>query len=169
MFGHKWSDLPMISTSDESHEWKILEIYFTTDQKITVMNVLLYFLHAILCPELTKSTKNCNQLLVLTIVAKDSLLSLSIVMSPRLICGIAQTQITGIVTSHSSIVLARANWCNGDFHWWIRTVNIDFATSSIHGFACKNRNSASQEKARQFHAQIIQCEKCLEVHIILAE
>ena len=44
---------------------------------------------------------------------------------------------TDSVTSYSSIVLARANWYEGDIHKRITTVKIDFSPSSIHGLACQ--------------------------------
>ena len=50
------------------------------------------------------------------IVAKDGLFWLSIVTSPQLICDVTRTPDTGIVTSYSSIVIARANWRKGDLH-----------------------------------------------------
>ena len=52
----------------------------------------------------------------LAIVAKDSLFWFSIVASPQLICDVTRMYDTGIVTSYSSIVLARANWRKGDLH-----------------------------------------------------
>ena len=71
------------------------------------------------------------------IVAKDGLFWLSIVTSPQLICDVTRTWSTVIVTSYSSIVLARENCRKGDLHWWITTVNIDFSQPGIHGLACK--------------------------------
>ena len=50
------------------------------------------------------------------IVAKDGLFWFSIVTSLQLICNVPRTRVTGIVTSYSSIVLARANWRKGDLH-----------------------------------------------------
>ena len=50
------------------------------------------------------------------IVAKDGLFWLSIVTSPQLICDLTRTRGAGIVTSYSSIVLARANWNEDDLH-----------------------------------------------------
>ena len=50
------------------------------------------------------------------IVAKDSLFWLSIVTSPQLICDVTRMLYIGIVTSYSSIVLARAKWSQGDLH-----------------------------------------------------
>ena len=37
-------------------------------------------------------------------------------VSSHLICDVMRTQVTGIVTSYSSIILARANWVKGDLH-----------------------------------------------------
>ena len=50
------------------------------------------------------------------IVAKDGIFFLSIVTSPRLICDVTRTRDVGIVTSYSSIVLARAIWRKYDIH-----------------------------------------------------
>ena len=50
------------------------------------------------------------------VVAMDSLFWFSIVTSPPLICDVTRMQDTSIVTSYSSIVLARANWRKGDLH-----------------------------------------------------
>ena len=50
------------------------------------------------------------------IVTNDDLFWLNIVTSSQLICDVARTQGTGIVTSYSSIVLAHANWRKGDFY-----------------------------------------------------
>ena len=61
----------------------------------------------------------------------------SIVTSPLLICDFTRTWGTGIVTSYSSIVRARANWRKCDLHLWLPTVNIDFSPPGIHGLACK--------------------------------
>ena len=49
-------------------------------------------------------------------VAKDGIFWLRIVTSPQLICDIMRTRDTSIVTSYSSIVLARENWRKGDLH-----------------------------------------------------
>ena len=51
------------------------------------------------------------------VVAKDSLFWCSIVTSPQLICDVTRKLDTSIVTSYSSIVLARANWRKGDIHY----------------------------------------------------
>ena len=50
------------------------------------------------------------------IVASDGLFWLNIVTSSQLICDVTRMRGTGIVTSYSSIVLARANWRKGDLH-----------------------------------------------------
>ena len=76
------------------------------------------------------------------IVAKDGLLWLYIVTSPQLICDVTWTRDFSIVTSYSSIVLARANWHKGNLHLSIITVNIDFSSPGIHGVACKKYNSS---------------------------
>ena len=52
----------------------------------------------------------------IVIVVKDGLSWLSIVKSPQFICDVTPTWGTAIVTSYSSIVLARANWHKGDRH-----------------------------------------------------
>ena len=49
-------------------------------------------------------------------VAKDGLFWLRIVTSPELICDVTLTRDTSIVTSHSSIVVAHANWRKSDLH-----------------------------------------------------
>ena len=48
------------------------------------------------------------------IVARDDLFWLNIVTSSQLICDVPRTRGTDIVTSYSSIVLARAIWRKGD-------------------------------------------------------
>ena len=50
------------------------------------------------------------------IVARDGIFWLNIVTSSQLICDVTRTRGTGIVTSYSSIVLARANWRKGDLN-----------------------------------------------------
>ena len=80
-----------------------------------VKNVLLYFLHTISGPEHTITLKQFS-IADLAIVAKDSLFWLSIVKSPQLISDVMRTWGTDIVTSYSSIVLARANWRKSYLH-----------------------------------------------------
>ena len=69
-----------------------------------------------------------------TIVANDGLLWLSIVSSPQLICDVTRKQGIGIVTSYSSIVIARAKVA---LHLWITIVKIDFMPSRIPGLVWK--------------------------------
>ena len=90
--------------------------------------MLFYFLHAILCPWTHKIAD-------FAIVARGGLFWISIVTSVQLFCDVTRTRVTGIVTSNSSIVLARANWRKGDLNYWIITMNIDFAPPGIHGLA----------------------------------
>ena len=80
---HEWGDLPITFTSEEvtsENYWQIASLV-TQKSLFMAMNVFLYFLNAILCPEHTISLK---QLLIadFTIVAKDGLFWLSIVTSP---------------------------------------------------------------------------------------
>ena len=51
-----------------------------------------------------------------TIDAKEGVFWINIVTSSQLICDIMRMRGTGIVTSYSSIVLARANWRKGNLH-----------------------------------------------------
>ena len=115
--GHEWNDLPIIFTSDEvtiENLWQIAS-RVTQQSLLMVTNELSYFSHAILC---TKHNIPLKQLLVadFAIVGKDGLFWPSIVTSPQLICDVTRTWGTGIVTSYSSIVLARANLRKGDLH-----------------------------------------------------
>ena len=81
-----------------SYEWGDSEMIFTSDEShnqwqkslFTETNKLFYFWRAILCPEQLSIAD-------FAIAAKDGLFW------------------PGIVTSYSSIVLARANWCE-DLH-----------------------------------------------------
>ena len=73
------------------------------------------FLYAILCLEHTIPLKQ-PPIAQFAIIAKDGDFWLSIVPSPQLICDVTRTWSTGIVTSYSSIVLARAFWRKGDIH-----------------------------------------------------
>ena len=100
-----------------SHEWKLLAYRTTSDTNslFTVKNILLYFLHAISGPEHTIALKQFS-IADLAIVAKDGLFWLSIVTSPQLICDVTRTWGTDIVTSYSSIVLARVNWNKSYLH-----------------------------------------------------
>ena len=57
-----------------------------------------------------------SSIIYFAIVAGDGLFWRNIVTSSQLICDVTRTRGTGIVTSYSSIVLARANWRKGDLH-----------------------------------------------------
>ena len=118
---HEWKSLPNRLTSDKNcyllrHSWKSLSNRLTIDKKslFTVTNVLFYFLHAILCHEHANPLKTIIERFA--IVAKGGIFWLSIVTSPQLICDVTRTRETGIVTSYSSIVIARANWRKCDLH-----------------------------------------------------
>ena len=80
----------------------------------TATNVSSYFLHAILCPENTVPLK--ISIADFAIVTKDGLFWLRFVTSLQLLFDVTQTWGTAIVTSYSSIVLARANRRKGDLH-----------------------------------------------------
>ena len=99
--------------TSENH-WQIAS-WVTQKSLFTVTNVLFYFLHVIQCPEQTIPLKQW-QIAHFAIVAKDGLFWFGTVMSQQLICDVTWAWGTGIVTSYSSIVLARANWCKGNLH-----------------------------------------------------
>ena len=80
----------------------------------TVTNVS-FFLHAILCPEHPIPLKQ-SSIIHFAIVAKEGIFWHSIVTSSQFICDVTQTWGNRIVTSYSSIVLARASWRKGDLH-----------------------------------------------------
>ena len=88
-------------TSDEvtsENHWEIAS-RVTPKSLLTVTNVLLYFLHAIWCPEHTIPLKHLSTA-DFAIVAKESLFWLSIVTSSQLICDVTRMLYTGIVTSY---------------------------------------------------------------------
>ena len=93
-----------------------------------ISNTLFYVLH---------TPFRCKQSSI-TIDAKDSPFRINIVTSSQLICDVMRTRGTDILTSYSSIVLARAKCRKGDLHQWITTAIIDFSLPGIHGLACKN-------------------------------
>ena len=95
-----------------------------------------FIFYTLSCPEHTTLLKQFS-IADFTIVAKDGLFWLKIVTSQQLIYDVTRTGDTGIVTSYSSIVPARANWHKGDLHQWKTAVNIDFSPPGIHGLACK--------------------------------
>ena len=90
------------------HEWRQKSLF-------TVTNVLFLFLHTVLCPEDIIPLKELS-ITEFAIVAKGGLFWLTIVTSPQLICDVTRIQVTGIVMSYSSTVLARANWHKSDLH-----------------------------------------------------
>ena len=124
--------------NDFRHEWKSLENHITSDPKIVIHCnecIILFLIHYFM-------SWIYNWLKYLTIagfaiVAKDGLLCLSIVTSSQLICDVMGTWGTDIVMSYLPIVLTHTNWCKGNLHKWIRTVNIDFSPPGIHGLASK--------------------------------
>ena len=79
-FGHSWCDLPM-KIIGKSHYKRPKKLLFV------VTNVLLYLLHAILCPEYTIWLKQ-STIAHFAIVAKHGLFWLSIATSLRLICDV---------------------------------------------------------------------------------
>ena len=108
----------MIFTSDEvpsENQWQITS-RVTKKTLFTVTNVLFYFLHAIFYALNTPIRYKQYTIAHFTIVAMDSLFWLNIVTSSQLICDFTRTRGTGIVTSYSTIVPARANWRKGDLH-----------------------------------------------------
>ena len=105
--GHEWGDLPIIFTSEEvmsENYWQIAS-RVTKKSLFTVTNVLFYFLRPW-----------THKIADFAIVARDGLFWFSIATSLQLFCDITRTRVTGIVTSYSPIVLARANWRKGDLH-----------------------------------------------------
>ena len=127
--------------ANDFYEWKSLANCITSDRKIsfTVMNVLFYFLNAILCPWTHNHAKNILSIADFAIVAKGGLFWLPIVTSLQLICDAMRMRGTGIVMSYLLIALAHANWHKGIIHWWITTMNIDFSPLSIHWSVGKKR------------------------------
>ena len=110
------------------HEWPKIAIH---GNKYFILFLTRY------CMSWTQFRSKQSSIVHFAIVTKDGLFWLSIVTSPQLICEVTQTRGNSIVTSYSSIPLARANWHKGDLHWWITTVNIDSSSPGIHGLACK--------------------------------
>ena len=84
------------------HEWPKYRLFAVT-------NVLFYFLYVISCPEHIAPLKN-NRRSFISPLSPRKPFCLSIVTSPQLICDVTRTRDTSIVTSYSSIALARANW-----------------------------------------------------------
>ena len=101
-----------------SHEWKSLANHLTSDQKIVIHgneDIILFltrYFYILNTPFRYKQLSVAH----FANVARDGLFWLNIVTSSQLICDVTRTRGTGIVTSYSSIVLARANWRKGDLH-----------------------------------------------------
>ena len=116
--------------------WQSLANHITSDQKIVIHGneCIILFLTRYFMFWTHNCAKNNHRPLIFAIVAKNSLFCVSIVTSSQLISDVTRTS---IVTSHSLTVLAHANWSKGDLHYWITTMNIDFAPPAIHGLACK--------------------------------
>ena len=116
---HKWSELPMIFTSDEVTGENHLQIASLVTKKslITAKNISFYSLHAIFVLNTQFRLKQLS-IADFAIVVNDGLFWLSIVTSPHLICDVTRRQGTGIsdlvlwrhhiwfVTPHEGRVLA---------------------------------------------------------------
>ena len=124
MYGSAWIILSRVRRFGKEiiaellHEWQNIVVNANPD--------IILFL------TLCLSSENTN-LANFATVTKDGLFWLSSVTSKQLICDITRTRGPGIITSYSSIVLARANWRKDDLHVWITTVNRDFPPPGIHG------------------------------------
>ena len=95
-----------------SHEWKSLANRLTSDPKIAIHGnecIILFLIRYLMW---WKQSSIAD----FAIVAKDSLFWFSIVTWPQLIGDVKRMYDTGIVTSYSSNVLARANWRKGNLH-----------------------------------------------------
>ena len=104
----------MIFTSDEVTSENHCRIASRVTKKslFTVTNVLLYFLHAILCHEHTNSLRTLIELSFCHCCQGRPFLTM---YCDVITCGVMRTRNTGIVTS-SSIVIASANWRKDDLH-----------------------------------------------------
>ena len=103
----------MIFTSDEVTSEN--KNHLTSDQNIVIHGnecIILFLTRYFMSWAHSKQ----SPIVHFVIVAKEGLFCLSIVTSPQLIYDITRTRDTSIVTSYSSIVLARANWRKADLH-----------------------------------------------------
>ena len=97
---------------------KLLANRITSDTKIVMHGnecIILFFT----CYSMSLNAQFSEKQLSIAdfaIVTEDGLFWFNIVTSPQLICDVTRTRVTGIVTSYSSIVLARANWRKSDLH-----------------------------------------------------
>ena len=101
-----------------SHEWKSLSNRLTSDKKSVIHGneCIISFPSRYFMSSTHKSPKNLLSTAHFAIVAKGGVFWLGIVTSPQLICDVTRRRYTGIVTSYSSIVMARANWRKGDLY-----------------------------------------------------
>ena len=120
-----------------SHEWKSLANHFTSDQKIAIHGneCIVLFLTRYFISRTHNSAINYQRWLISPLSLGKCLFWLSIVTSSQLICDVTRTRVTSIVTSYSSIVLARANLCKDYLHWWKITVYIELSPGVIHVLA----------------------------------
>ena len=91
------------------HEWP--KNCYSRQRMHYFISYTLFYVHGT-----HNSAKKPSSIAHFATVAKDGLFWLRIVTSPELICDVTRTRDTSIVTSHSSIVLARANWRKGGLH-----------------------------------------------------
>ena len=98
------------------HEWQKVVIYANA---YIILFLTRYFMYGTHLP--VKS----NQRSFISPLSPRTFCS-DFVTSSQLICDVTRTRGNGIVTSHSLVVLARANWHKVDLHWWITAVNDDF-------------------------------------------
>ena len=118
-FGHEWGDLAIIFTSDEVTSEKSLANHLTSDQNIVIHGnecIILFLTRYFMSWAHNFARQKQSSIVRFVIVVKEGLFCLSIVTSLQLICDVTRTRDTSIVTSYSSIVLARANWRKGDLH-----------------------------------------------------
>ena len=120
-------------TGKTHHEWPKIVIHGNESIILCITRYIMSWTH--------KYVEKPSSIVHFAIYAKEGLFWLSIVTSPHLIWDVTRTRGTSIMTSSSSIVLARANWRKSDLHLWITTVNIDFSPPAIHGLACKKSSS----------------------------
>ena len=114
--GHEWGDLPMIFTRDEikgENHWQIAP-RVAQQSWFTVTNVFFLFLTRYFISWIHNLAKN-NYRSLISPLSLNTIFS-DLILWPQLICDVMRPWGTGIVTSHPSIILARANWHKGDLH-----------------------------------------------------
>ena len=137
-FCHQWGDSAKMFMSDEVNEWKSVPIRPTSDNKISFHGhqyIVLFLTRYFMPDRAHKPTKTLIDCSFCHLRRGRPFGTLWRQHSS--ICNVTLTCGTGIVTSYSSIVLARANWRKGDLHWWITTLNINFSPPGFHGLAWK--------------------------------